>query len=69
MSVQQLLRWQWSDYAAKHRSRANLLIHIVAVPLFQVGTFPGVSRIAILSNPTSPNTAPQIRETEVGARA
>lgn len=23
---------------AKHRSRANLLIHIVAVPLFQVGT-------------------------------
>jgi len=38
MSVQQLLRWQWSDYAAKHRSRANLLIHIVAVPLFQVGT-------------------------------
>ena len=38
MSVQQFLRWQWSDYSAKHRSRANLLIHIVAVPLFQVGT-------------------------------
>lgn len=45
MSVQQLLRWQWSDYAAKHRRRANLLIHIVAVPLFQVGTLlPGLQR-------------------------
>jgi phage terminase small subunit len=33
-----LLRWQWSDYAAKHRSRTNLLIHIVAVPLFQLAT-------------------------------
>jgi hypothetical protein len=32
-----LLAWQWSDYAAKHRSHANLLLHIVAVPLFQVG--------------------------------
>ena len=38
MGVQQFLRWQWSDYSAKHRRRANLLIHIVAVPLFQVGT-------------------------------
>jgi len=33
-----LLRWQWSDYGAKHRSRANLLIHIAAVPLFQLGS-------------------------------
>jgi hypothetical protein len=32
-----LLAWQWSDYAAKHRTRANLLVHIVAVPLFQAG--------------------------------
>ncbi|MGH7353790.1 MAG: terminase [Candidatus Rokuibacteriota bacterium] len=31
-----LLAWQWSDYAVKHRSRANLLIHIAAVPLFQI---------------------------------
>ena len=29
-----LLAWQWSDYVAKHRDRENLLIHIVAVPLF-----------------------------------
>ncbi len=33
-----LLDWQWSDYSAKHRSRTNLLLHIVAVPLFQVGS-------------------------------
>jgi phage terminase small subunit len=33
-----LLAWQWNDYAAKHRDRANLLLHLVAVPLFQVGT-------------------------------
>ena len=33
-----LLGWQWSDYVAKHRDRGNLLIHIVAVPLFQLAT-------------------------------
>jgi hypothetical protein len=33
-----LLEWQWSDYAAKHRHRTNLLLHIVAVPLFQIGS-------------------------------
>lgn len=31
-----LLDWQWSDYAAKHRNRANLLIHILAVPAFEL---------------------------------
>jgi len=35
---QRLLEWQWSDYATKHRNRTNLLAHIVAVPLFQIGT-------------------------------
>ena len=33
-----LLRWQWSDYSAKHRDRTNLLLHIVAVPLFEVAS-------------------------------
>ena len=33
-----LLAWQWSDYPAKHRDRLNLLLHVVAVPLFLVGT-------------------------------
>ena len=38
MIRQHLLEWQWSDYAAKHRNRLNLLLHIVSVPLFQIGT-------------------------------
>lgn len=38
MIRKRLLEWQWSDYPAKHRNRVNLLLHIVAVPLFQVGT-------------------------------
>jgi 2-hydroxy-palmitic acid dioxygenase Mpo1-like protein len=38
MSVGQLLRWQWEGYPRYHQSRANLLIHIVAVPLFLLGT-------------------------------
>ena len=33
-----LLAWQWDDYAVKHRDRVNLLVHLVAVPLFQAGT-------------------------------
>ena len=33
-----LLQWQWSDYSAKHRDQINLLLHIVAVPLFQIAT-------------------------------
>jgi phage terminase small subunit len=33
-----LLAWQWSDYVAKHRDRGNLLVHIVAVPLFELAT-------------------------------
>ena len=38
MMRRRLLAWQWSDYAAKHQDRLNLLLHIVTVPLFQVGT-------------------------------
>ena len=37
MSVVGLLRWQWDGYPRFHRSRANLLIHIVAVPVFMLG--------------------------------
>ena len=37
MSVAGLLRWQWDGYPRFHRSRANLLIHIVAVPVFMLG--------------------------------
>lgn len=37
MSLPELLRWQWDGYARYHRSRANLLLHIVVVPLFLAG--------------------------------
>jgi len=37
MTFAEFLAWQWSDYPAKHRSRLNLAIHIVAVPLFILG--------------------------------
>ena len=36
-SFSELLEWQWSDYARRHRSRSNLIIHIIAVPLFWIG--------------------------------
>jgi hypothetical protein len=34
MSIAKLLRWQWEGYPRYHRSRSNLLLHIVLVPLF-----------------------------------
>jgi uncharacterized membrane protein YGL010W len=37
MSLAELLQWQWDGYSRYHRSRPNLLIHVVAVPLFLVG--------------------------------
>ena len=36
-SNQGLLAWQWDGYARYHQSRANLLMHIVLVPLFLAG--------------------------------
>jgi hypothetical protein len=32
-----LLSWQYADYGSKHRSRFNLWLHIVTVPLFWGG--------------------------------
>jgi hypothetical protein len=42
-----LLAWQWSDYADKHRDRTNLLVHIVAVPLFQIGAVAAVYAVVV----------------------
>ena len=36
MSIDQLLRWQWEGYPRYHQSRANLLLHILMVPLFLI---------------------------------
>ena len=37
MRTSELLRWQWEGYPRYHRSRFNLLLHIVVVPIFLVG--------------------------------
>ena len=33
-----LLPWQWKLYAGNHVARRNLVLHILTVPLFQLGT-------------------------------
>ena len=35
-TVSEFVRWQWQGYPRYHRSRENLLLHIVAVPVFVV---------------------------------
>ena len=37
MNIRELLSWQWNGYANYHRSKTNLLIHIVVVPMFLAG--------------------------------
>jgi len=49
MSVAELLRWQWEGYPKYHQSHANLSIHVVAVPLFWLGTLALVAAILQLS--------------------
>jgi amino acid permease len=38
MTFGELLRWQWEGYPRYHRTRQNLLLHIIVVPLFWLGT-------------------------------
>jgi hypothetical protein len=33
-----VLAWQWALYPSGHTTRTNLLIHILTVPVFQLGT-------------------------------
>ena len=49
MTLPELLRWQWDGYPRYHRSRANLLLHIVVVPLFLGGNLAIVLGMATLS--------------------
>jgi hypothetical protein len=37
VSIQELLAWQRSGYERYHASRANLILHIIVVPLFLLG--------------------------------
>lgn len=45
MNIAELLRWQWNGYEKYHRARANLLLHIVVVPMFLL------ANIALLLSP------------------
>ncbi len=40
-----LLAWQWGLYAAGHRDRLSLLLHVATAPLFWIGTVLIVSAI------------------------
>jgi len=48
MAFPELLAWAWSETPPVHKSAANLLIHIFAVPLFVTGHVLFV--VGILSN-------------------
>ena len=49
MRIGELLRWQREGYPRFHQTRANLIIHIVAVPLFLAGTIVLVVAVLELS--------------------
>jgi hypothetical protein len=38
MGISALLRWQWEGYSRYHASRANLLLHLIVVPVFIAGS-------------------------------
>jgi hypothetical protein len=49
MNFPALLRWQWDGYPTYHQNRVNLLLHIVAVPMFLFGflvLLAGLTRLA-----------------------
>ncbi|MGH9845616.1 MAG: carboxymuconolactone decarboxylase family protein [Blastocatellia bacterium] len=51
MSIEKFLQWQWSGYSAAHQNRTNLLLHLVAVPLFMSATLLAVYALVGLSLP------------------
>jgi hypothetical protein len=51
MGPAELARWQWEGYPLYHASRANLLIHIVLVPVFLAGNIAAPLGLALRSWP------------------
>lgn len=51
MRNEPLLPWQWRGYARNHQDPRNLLLHIVAVPVFMAGTILVVYGVLQLSLP------------------
>ncbi|HET7779406.1 MAG TPA: Mpo1-like protein [Rudaea sp.] len=41
-----LLDWQWRNYSRNHGDRANLLIHMIGVPVFIAGVLAFVTQAA-----------------------
>jgi uncharacterized membrane protein YGL010W len=41
-----LLDWQWRGYSRNHRDRANLLIHMIGVPVFIAGVLAFITQVA-----------------------
>jgi hypothetical protein len=38
MGFRQILQSQWNGYGIYHQHKSNLLLHIIAVPIFMLGT-------------------------------
>lgn len=53
MNAGELMQWQWDGYSRYHQSRANLLLHIVVVPLFVISNIALVAGIVMLSWPVA----------------
>lgn len=51
MNTGEMMAWQWRTYPDNHRDRTNLIIHIVAVPLFLLGNLGVIGALALLSIP------------------
>ena len=51
MSIEKVLQWQWSGYSAAHQNRINLLLHLIAVPLFMSATLLAVYALVRFSLP------------------
>lgn len=49
MGLGELAAWQWQDYARYHQDRRNLLVHIVAVPLFLLGNVLAIAGLVVLA--------------------
>ena len=49
MSVGEFFQWQWRGYSAAHQNEVNLVLHIVAVPIFMSATLLAVYALVRLS--------------------
>jgi hypothetical protein len=48
MTLPELIEWQWADYSRTHSNKANLLIHIVGVPLFWWATIQALGGLFLM---------------------